>query len=275
MEFEAAAPDFGAELVDGLLGGDASAGRSGDPLGARQQPAARIGKGALRGEKQQSVGGDGEGGSGLDRALATDLCLADAQQSFLVAEIDFDVPALEVSFNDGAGIELLVGADQKGRIAVEQPGTPAQAISERSDDDQLQHAVGTGRAPHQAGAALAAHFMGSAVTSEGEGFPGGIVGADLFGRGSGRSVGESSAARFLGLGMGPQEQVSILAQPADGGGVGRKILEDGAVGITPIEGEKEQARGRGGIGVEGGAQPRRNRRRGRRADRESVRRRAG
>jgi hypothetical protein len=34
IEAEASAPDFGAQLMDGLLGGDAGGGGSVDPLGA-------------------------------------------------------------------------------------------------------------------------------------------------------------------------------------------------------------------------------------------------
>jgi hypothetical protein len=53
--------------------------------------------------------------------------------------------------------------------------------------------------------------------------------------------------------MGRQQQTSIFAEATDGGGVGRKSFEDGAVGIATVEGDEEQARGRG-IGVQGGAE---------------------
>ena len=264
IEAESAAPDFGTQLMDGLLSGDAGGGRSGHPLGAWQQGVARAGKGALGSEEQQGVGSDGEGGGGFDGAGAADLRLAHAEQGFFLAEIDFDVPAVKVSFDDELGVEVFIGAEEKGGTAIEQLGTLAQAITEGGDDEELQHLVGAGGAPHQSGAAFEAQFMRGAVVGEGKGLPGRIVGADLFGSGSGRPVAEAAAARFLLGEIRPEEQMGILAEAADGGGVGGKVAENGLVGVASIEGDQEPARG-----------ARRDRRRDRRADRESVRGRAG
>ena len=85
---------------------------------------------------------------------------------------------------------------------------------------------------------------------EGEGLPGRILGAELFGSGSGRPVAEAAAARFLGLRMGTEQQAGILAEAADGGGVGGKVAENGLVGVAPVEGDQEPARGGSGVGVE-------------------------
>src|SRR5208283_548084 len=46
----------------------------------------------------------------------------------------------------------------------------------------------------------------------------------------------------------------ILAEAANGGGVGGKVAEHRLVGVASIEGDEEPARGGGGIGVEIGAQ---------------------
>ena len=229
-------------------------GEGGHPLGARQQGVARVGEGALGGEEQQGVGSDAEGGGGFDGAGGADLGLAHAQQGFFLAEIDFDVPAVEVGFDDELGVEVGIGAEEKGGLAIEQLGTLAQAITEGGDDDQLQDLVGAGGAPHQAGAAFEAQLVGGAVVGEGEGLPGRIVGADLFGSGSGRSVAEAAAARFLVGRIGPEEQMRILAEAADGGGVGGKVVEHGLIGVASIEGDEEPAGGGGRVGVEGGAQ---------------------
>ena len=152
------------------------------------------------------------------------------------------------------GVEVFIGAEQKGGLAIKQLGAFAQAISERGDDDQLQDLVSAGGAPHQAGAALVAELMRDAVVQEGQRLPGRVVGADLLGGGSGRSVAEAAAARFLGGGMGAKEQMRVLAEAADGGGVGGKMLEHRTVGVASVKGHEEAARGRGGVGVEGGAQ---------------------
>src|ERR1022692_2327867 len=60
LQAEAAAPDFGAQLMDGALSGDAGGGRSGHPFGARQESVAGAGEGALGGEEKQGVGSDSE-----------------------------------------------------------------------------------------------------------------------------------------------------------------------------------------------------------------------
>jgi len=254
IEAESAAPDFGAQLVEGLLGRDAGRGRRANPFGAWEQGVGRIPEGALGRQEQEGIGSDGEGGGGFDRVGAADLRLADSQQSFFFAKIHLDTPALEVGFDDRPRIEVRVGAEQERRLAIEQLGALAQAISEGSDDDQLQGLMGAGGAPHQSGAAFEAQGMRDIVVQEGQGLPGGIVGADLFGSGSGRTVAEAPAARFLRLRIRLEPQLGILADPADGGGMVGQVFEDGLIGVAAVEGHQEKARGGGGIGVEGGAQ---------------------
>jgi len=114
--------------------------------------------------------------------------------------------------------------------------------------------MGAGGAPHQSGAAFEAQGMRDIVVPEGQGLPGGIVGADLFGSGGGRAIAEAPAARFLRLRIRLEPQLGILADPADGGGMVGQVFEDGLIGVAAVEGHEEKARGGGGIGVEGGAQ---------------------
>ena len=64
------------------------------------------------------------------------------------------------------GVEVGIGAEQKGGLAIEQLGALAQAIGEGGDDDQLQDVVSAGGAPHQAGAAFEAQLMGGAVVGK-------------------------------------------------------------------------------------------------------------
>ena len=220
VESESAAPDFGAQLLKGLLGGDMGSGRRLTPLGAGQPAGGRRAEaGARGGEEEEGVGGDAEGGGGLHRGGGADLRLADAQQGFLFAKVDFDAPAMEVGFNEALGVKIGVGANQEGGLAVEELGALAQAIAEGSDDDQLQELIHPGGAPQQAGALFEAQLVGGAAMEEGKGLPGGIVGADLFGGGSGRAVAEAAAARFAGGRIGQEQQLGILADAADGGGV--------------------------------------------------------
>ncbi len=171
--------------------------------------------------------------------------MAHAQQGFLLAEIDLYLPARDVGLDDELGVQVFIRADQKGGLAIEQFGTLAQAVSQGGDDDQLQDLVGAGGAPHQAGAALITELMSDAVVQEGQRLPGGVIGADLLGGGSGRSIAEAAAACFLGGGIRAQEQMSVLAEAADGGGVVGERLEHGAVGVASVEGYQEEAAGRG------------------------------
>ena len=129
--------------------------------------------------------------------------MAHAQQSFLLAKIDFDVPALEIGLDEEPRVELFIGTDQKGGLAIEELGAAAQPVSEGcDDDDQLQNLVGAGGASHQTGTALEGESMLDAVAGEGEGLPRRIIGADLLGSGGRGAVAEAAAARLVSLGIG-------------------------------------------------------------------------
>jgi hypothetical protein len=180
--------------------------------------------------------------------------LAHAEQGFLLAEIDLHVPAGDIGFDKDLRVKTFIRANEKGGLAIKQFGALAQAVSEGGDDDQLQDLVSAGGAPHQAGAALITELMGDAVMEPGEGFPGRVVGADLLGGGRGGSVAKAAAACFLGGGIRAEEQMSVLAEAADGGGGVREMLEYGAVSVASIEGQQEGAARGVGLGVEGGAQ---------------------
>ena len=254
VETESAAPNFGAELLQGLLGGEVASRRRLTPLGPRQPAGRRVVAGALGSEEQEGVSSDAEGRGGFHRLGGADLGLADAQQGFLVAKVDFDAPTMQVGFDEAWGGEVRVSAKQKGGLAVEQLGALAQAITKGSDDDQLQHLARASRAPHQAGATLEAQLVGGPFMDEGEDLPGRIVLANLFGRGSGRAVAEAAAAPFTGGRIGWEEQLGILADAADGGGVVGQVFKHRLIGIAAIEGDEEPAGGGGRVGIESGAQ---------------------
>ena len=56
------------------------------------------------------------------------LRLPHTEKSLFISEIDFDVPALEVRFDDLAGIQFGVGANEKGGMAVEKLRAFAEAV---------------------------------------------------------------------------------------------------------------------------------------------------
>jgi hypothetical protein len=118
---------------------------------------AEAAKRALGGQ-QQGVGSDGEGGGGLHRADATDLRLTGAEQSFLFAKGDFDVPAMKVSFDGELGFWVFIRSGEKSGATIKQLGTLARAISEGGDDNELQRLAGANGVPHQSLATLEAQF---------------------------------------------------------------------------------------------------------------------
>ena len=105
--------------MDSLLSGDASGRRSRHPFGTWEQILAGAGKGALGSQEEQGVGSNGEGGCGFHRAGAADLRLTGTEQGFLLAKVDFDVPAVKVSFDDELGVEVFIGAEEKSGAAIE------------------------------------------------------------------------------------------------------------------------------------------------------------
>ena len=141
----AAAIDRGGAMLEGISGvTNFSAGRDavlGDIVQAIEalrerhgkQGLAGIGEGALGGQEQQGVGGDAEGGGGFHRRGAADLGLADAQQSFLFAKVDLNTPAMQIGFDEKLGVEVGVGAEQEGGLAIEEFAPGGQAVPQRGD----------------------------------------------------------------------------------------------------------------------------------------------
>jgi hypothetical protein len=64
------------------------------------------------------------------------LALRNPEEGFLVAVIALNLPAIDVSLQEGFQIQLRVGANQKGGLTVEKLGTLAEAIAEGFDDQQ-------------------------------------------------------------------------------------------------------------------------------------------
>ena len=70
------------------------------------------------GQQQQGVGSHLQSGQRLTGVGMMNLGLTDAEQSFLIAKIHFDVPAAEVLLHDLLGWQRGIGAEEKGRIAI-------------------------------------------------------------------------------------------------------------------------------------------------------------
>src|SRR5579863_3175845 len=93
---QAAAPNLKAEILQEALCGDALGLGALLPLGSWQELAG----GAQSGQQEQRVRGDLESRHGLAGSFVADLRLAHAQQSFLLAEVDLDIPTGKVPLHD-------------------------------------------------------------------------------------------------------------------------------------------------------------------------------
>ena len=105
-----------------------------------------VAEGALSGNQQHAISGDGKGGRGFNGYSVSHLCLPHAEQRLFISEVHFDVPALEVGFDDLSGVQCGVSADEVCRISIEQLRSFTRTVGQRRDDDQLQSLPGSGRA---------------------------------------------------------------------------------------------------------------------------------
>ena len=139
-------PKFKAHLLDeGLSGGPPWCFVL--PLGPRESEGLVVGVRFLRRGQQQCVGGDGGGSDILNRVVVTNLGFANPEESFLVAEVDFDVPPHDVSLEDGLGVCIRVGADKKGGPSVEVFPGRRGAVAQRGNDDEFEVVTCAGRSP--------------------------------------------------------------------------------------------------------------------------------
>ena len=182
VKTESAAPNFGAKLMDQLLCGNARPLGGGGPFGLRQEAVRATGKSALGGNQQHGIGCDGKSWGCLDGCLIVNLGLANAEQGLFISEVDFDVPALEISFNDFACGHGRVSADQKGGLAIQQLGTFAETVGEWCDDDELKSLMGSGGTPHYVLKAFEAQRVSEARMRKLDRFPRlGVVSTKLLG----------------------------------------------------------------------------------------------
>ena len=148
-----------------------------------------VAEGKLAGNQQHAISGDGERRSRFHRYDVSHLRLSHAEERLLIAEVHFNVPALEVRLDDLAGVQSGVGANEKGGVSVEKLRAFAQAVGKWRDDDQLQNLLDSGRAPHHVLPPFEAQRMRYAGMSESHALPGfRIVGAELLGSRGERAI---------------------------------------------------------------------------------------
>lgn len=167
--------------------------------------------------------------------------LSDAQQGFFIAEVDLDIPAPDIGLKDLLEREVGVGADEEGRLSVEESAHFGQAIVQGSDDDEAE-VEGSGGSPAQGAHGLEVKVVPLVGGIDVTRLPGdGFVLAELFGGRQWRPV-EAGSALAWGLRVGRGVKFGVLADAADGGDVLGQVFEQDAVGEAAVE---QQADGPG------------------------------
>ena len=69
-------------------------------------------EGFKSGQKKHAVNGHGKGRLPWDRGLGVDLSLADAEEAFFIAMVDFDLPSVEIGLNERFGLALGIRAQK-------------------------------------------------------------------------------------------------------------------------------------------------------------------
>src|SRR5215468_5470575 len=122
-----------------------------------------------------------EGGLTGDGWLRPNLSLSDTQQVFFFLLIDFDLPTIEVSLENGNDIGSRIGDQQVSGLAVE--AMPMSVIGQGRDDDQAQRKALSATTPEQWADGFVAELMRATGGKDSSALPrNGVVLTHLFGR---------------------------------------------------------------------------------------------
>lgn len=89
-----------------------------------------------RSQKEQTIGRNLQLWQARDSLAIANLPLGHTDEAFLVAVIDLDFPAVDISLDKGLDLEFWIGADEECGFTIEEFGTFAKAVAQRFDDDQ-------------------------------------------------------------------------------------------------------------------------------------------
>jgi len=205
------APDLGPQLVNPPRSREARWDIRGGPLLGRQQVGLdRTAQSAQASQLLHRVRGDLQRRHRLHGIRMAHLRLSHAEQGPLLAEVDFDTPALDEALDQGAQIQLETGTDEKRRLTIQQPGTFAEAVAQRSNRDHLQSVPEAGGAPQDLPRVPDAYPVSGAADGHLQRGPGlGVSGAQLY-RSRGRSAVAAGAAYQGGAGGSLFKTVALV-----------------------------------------------------------------
>jgi hypothetical protein len=133
---QSVAPEFASEEFDHFRCGDSLRGLVFLPAGVGQGALAVRPVGGMGSQLKVGVGGGDERGDQRHGCFRPDVGFSHAEDGFFVAEVNLDSPAPEVGLEEF--FERRVGADQIGRLSVEDVGLFGEAILQRGDDDKAK-----------------------------------------------------------------------------------------------------------------------------------------
>src|SRR5260221_11959777 len=106
------------------------------PLPARKRQRAVREMAVFQRQQQKRIDENEECSRGSHRRIAADLGLPEAQQSFFVAEVEFDLPAPQIGLWALPWGKGAVGTDQVSGIPIAEMGALAQPLADRAGDGQ-------------------------------------------------------------------------------------------------------------------------------------------
>jgi len=175
------------------------------------------------------------------------LGLSQSQERLLVPEVDFNSPSPEKVLEEFLDGDLIIGANEIGRLTVKDFGGLGEPVSQGGDDHD----------PQSPGALHASEDSIEQLDFEGVNlprsmgfnlFPGDrIILAQFLRCGSPKAI--NLPASELGLVLRGIVELGILANAADESGLGREVFEDGLVGESTVDTDDQVAMSPGG-GVE-------------------------
>jgi len=158
----------------------------------------------------------------IDGLRVAGLGVSHTDNAFFVAVVDLDLPAVDVSLHDRLQFQVGVSADEEGRLAVEEFGPFAKAITDGFDYDEQQRFVISRFAPEDGAKDFDLEVSDLSDCEAGNFLKRNRVPAqDIFG---GWSWGAVLAWSAFGCAIGVQRKVkvSVLADAPDEGGAGWK-----------------------------------------------------
>lgn len=123
------------------------------------------------GHEQHAVDGDEEGGHSPDRGLVEDLGFPQTQEGLLIAEVDLDLPSVDVGLHEILQGMVRIRGQEIGGLVIEKSCAKAQAVSKRFDADESELPLTRRSSPEDRFDDFDIEGVGLPGSKDGEGLP--------------------------------------------------------------------------------------------------------